>query len=414
MNKPPKDIAGGAPALPPDTKLVVSGRDPLAHHGYVNPPVYHASTLLYPSAVCRALAIGLALWTFGQPAIADPLAAYHPARAGYEAAANAYWSAIAAKRRIRFAKRRNNEEIVIEDYVLTQPPVYSGPPRPVDPEGRPAPPRKYVPVVADFLKAAAEHFSFVPQRPRSEIEFKRAYGRTASAAGLTRDQAVRVYGFETGGNGTCDTQAGVGHRKRGRAISTALGYNQLLHINSVSILAVHGDRIVKALQQRAEDLEGSAKAGLESKIPIVRRMIEFARSVPVRWSEHEKLADTPQGIGPHALNLDIDVGPLLQTQKLIDSVVFAKRKGMDRPLRAVELELMNFTGDGNGFDMVSMPEAMRGKVPTANFFRQSGYERNPVASRNNVVAELMAVIEARMDRASKQPGAKDLAAAFPR
>jgi cysteine-S-conjugate beta-lyase len=32
------------------TKLVNGGRDPFAHHGYVNTPVYHASTLLYPSA----------------------------------------------------------------------------------------------------------------------------------------------------------------------------------------------------------------------------------------------------------------------------------------------------------------------------------------------------------------------------
>jgi cystathionine beta-lyase len=32
------------------TRLVNGGRDPFAHHGFVNPPVYHASTLLYPSA----------------------------------------------------------------------------------------------------------------------------------------------------------------------------------------------------------------------------------------------------------------------------------------------------------------------------------------------------------------------------
>ena len=36
--------------LKPDTLLTTGGRDPFAHHGYVNPPVYHASTLLYPSA----------------------------------------------------------------------------------------------------------------------------------------------------------------------------------------------------------------------------------------------------------------------------------------------------------------------------------------------------------------------------
>src|SRR3984893_393119 len=36
--------------LKPDTLLAVGGRDPFAHHGYVNTPVYHASTLLYPTA----------------------------------------------------------------------------------------------------------------------------------------------------------------------------------------------------------------------------------------------------------------------------------------------------------------------------------------------------------------------------
>ncbi|MGB9210170.1 MAG: PLP-dependent transferase, partial [Pseudolabrys sp.] len=36
--------------IKPDTRLVTSGRDPQANHGFVNPPVYHASTLLYPTA----------------------------------------------------------------------------------------------------------------------------------------------------------------------------------------------------------------------------------------------------------------------------------------------------------------------------------------------------------------------------
>jgi cystathionine beta-lyase len=44
---------GGKPAataLKPDTTVTVGGRNPFAHHGYVNTPVYHASTLLYPTA----------------------------------------------------------------------------------------------------------------------------------------------------------------------------------------------------------------------------------------------------------------------------------------------------------------------------------------------------------------------------
>ena len=32
------------------TKVVTAGRDPKSYHGFVNPPVYHASTVLYPSA----------------------------------------------------------------------------------------------------------------------------------------------------------------------------------------------------------------------------------------------------------------------------------------------------------------------------------------------------------------------------
>ncbi|MGZ8308776.1 MAG: cystathionine beta-lyase [Rhodoplanes sp.] len=36
--------------LDPRTRLAVAGRDPSDHHGYVNTPVYHASTLLYPTA----------------------------------------------------------------------------------------------------------------------------------------------------------------------------------------------------------------------------------------------------------------------------------------------------------------------------------------------------------------------------
>jgi cysteine-S-conjugate beta-lyase len=47
MNDKPKETA---PPLQADTKVVTGGRDPMSYHGFVNPPVYHASTVLYPSA----------------------------------------------------------------------------------------------------------------------------------------------------------------------------------------------------------------------------------------------------------------------------------------------------------------------------------------------------------------------------
>ena len=112
------------------------------------------------------------------------------------------------------------------------------------------------------------------------------------------------------------------------------------------------------------------------------------------------------------MNLDLDVGPLLQTQKLMDLVVFARRKGFAGTLTAAELEMMNLTGDGNGFDMVTMPPEWRDKVPTANFFQRGGYRDNPVARRNNVVAALIAATDARMDQEVKKSGARELAAAL--
>ncbi|TAI61716.1 hypothetical protein [Bradyrhizobium sp. Leo170] len=339
---------------------------------------------------------------------------YQEARAAFDEEAGAYWSAIAEKRRTRNAKRRERQAIALDDYVLDQPPVYTGPKRPVNPEPEeeePSRPRRTIPVVADFLKAAAEQFQFTPQRPATEIEFKRAYARYALAAGLTREQAVRVYSFETGGSGNHDMQSG--YRGPGtRAISTAIGYNQLLTTNTVELIAQQGPEFIKVLTQKAATLSGPARKAMDHKLAVLKKMVAFARTVPDDWSAHERLASTPQGWAVHSMVLDVDVGPMLQTHKLLTSIIFARTKGYTRPLTAAELEMMNLTGDGTGYDMVTMPQAMRERVPTSNFFQRGGYERNPVAIRHNTVAKLLAVTDERMDFNSNKPGAKELASVF--
>jgi glycerophosphoryl diester phosphodiesterase len=344
------------------------------------------------------------------------LAEYQKAQASYAAAAEAYWTSIADKRHLRTAKRANHEQLSIDDYVLTQPPVYAGPPKPRDPSkpSEEAPPAAapLVPVVTDFLAAAQQEFKFIPRMPHSEGEFKRAYAKVAVAAGLTKEQIVRIYSFEAGGNGAYDVQAGLEYNKRARAITTALGYNQLLATNTVEIIAESGGQFVKSLLARAASVPDGDRGALENTIAVVRKMIAFARSVPDDWNEHQALANTSKGLAVHALNLDIDVGPFLQTQKLMDSVIFARRKGFSETLTAAELEMMNLTGDGNGFDMITMPQAWRDQVPTANFFQRRGYKDNPVAQRNNVVGKLIAATDARMDQEIKKPGARELAAAL--
>jgi hypothetical protein len=385
-----------------------------------------AALLLSPAAGIAAESAGMGA-TSGAVVVAQAapasmaeyqylLAQYLAARQRYEAEADAYWSVVADKRRLRMGKRRGGQDALLQDYVLTQPPRYAGPPPPIDPSApSEEPPRKYVPVVADFLRAAAQEFKFAPQPPRSEIEYKRAYAKVAAAAGLTREQAVRIYAFESGGNGKYDVQAGLEYpRPDARAISTALGYNQLLSTNSVELLAEKGHQFVAVLQGKAAGSSGDAKEALQRKIAVLKSMIAFSRTVPDTWSDHERLANTEKGLGIHALNLDIDIGPLLQTQKLLDSVVFARKQGFGRALTAAELEMMNLTGDGNGIDMITMPAAWRERVPTSNFFRQGGYERNPIAIRNNVVAKLIAATDAKMDEEIRLQGAKDLASMFPK
>jgi len=340
------------------------------------------------------------------------LAAWERVHGAYARVADAYWDQVSDKRKIRNAKRRAHEPATLADYVLTQPPAYNGPPRPADPSAPPAPEQAPIPVVADFLKAASEQFGFVPDLPHSDREFKQAYAMAASAAGLTRDQVVGVYAFETGGSGSFDTQAGV-TPTRARPISPALGYNQLLSTNTVSLLAEFGNRYLAALHQKAVMLRGEKRHAFDRKIEALKRMIAYCRTVPPRWSEYDRLAKTTVGgWGVHAAVLDIDIGPLLQVQKLVDSVHFARAKGYTAPLSPAELELMNLTGDGNGIDMVAMPADLRQRVPTANFFQPNGYWRNPIARRTGVVTNLIAEIEATMQREAQSPGARDLAAAF--
>ena len=105
-----------------------------------------------PASTADAMAQGAS-----PQAVADyrrRLAEYQAARGEFEAVAGPYWASITEKRRGRNAKRRDRQQITLDDYVLTHPPLYSGPKRPVNPEpqeeGKPRE-RKAIPVVADLL-----------------------------------------------------------------------------------------------------------------------------------------------------------------------------------------------------------------------------------------------------------------------
>jgi len=61
------------------------------------------------------------------------LAAYNKAYDAYEKVAGPYWRAVTDKRSRRRTKVANHMQITADDYVMTQPPVYTGPEKPDNP-----------------------------------------------------------------------------------------------------------------------------------------------------------------------------------------------------------------------------------------------------------------------------------------
>jgi hypothetical protein len=197
--------------------------------------------------------------------------------------------------------------------------------------------------------------------------------------------------------------------KRGRPISSALGYAQLLQGNSVNELVKHGDAFAKRLfaMATAPGVAAPRAAALRQKAVIVQRMLRVARSVPDAWASHVRLGGTPKGLAIHALNLDGDVGPWLQVLKLKGLKEEASHAGKSQ-LSGSEIELMNLAGPRTGLEMM-LPIA-RG-MPTSNFFSKAAYYRNTIV-REKTAAELMQALGERMEANLKKPGAVEFAQIF--
>ena len=340
--------------------------------------------------------------------------AYLRAFGVHSRALDGYWVAVDALRQQRRRKREASQPFSRDDYMLEQPPIYAGPPMPQDVARiiaalAPPQPETPRPDVAVFLAHARALYGFVPERT-SEREFKRRYADEALSVGLTKTHVVRVYALETGGRGTYDMQAGIDpETKAGKPISSALGYAQLLHANSVNELVKHGEGFISRLLAMSA-VPGTAPqrvAALRAKAIVLRRMLKQARSVPNEWSAHVAFAGTPHGLGIHAINLDADIGPWLQVLKLHGLLIEAQKAGRMR-LSGAEIELMNLAGPRTGLEMM---EPVGRAMPTSNFFSRAGYYRNTIV-RGKTAAELLTAIDERMEVGLRKPGAVEFAAVF--
>ena len=346
--------------------------------------------------------------------------AWYRAKTHFDRRLDAYWYEVEKKRKGRRAKRSRTKFFDVSDYVWSFPPEYSGPSlnsglaqrwsrfKAARAKSKPSTAREELPDIGDFLAASKKYYGFVPTRV-SEHEFKRRYAQEALRLGMTKQQVVRVYALETGGNGTADTQSGVNPvTKKGRPISSALGYAQLLHANTIGELVTSGDEFIARLKRMAASTSSAGRAQeLRAKIAALQRMQRVAKSVPNKWSKHMTLAKTPRGYGIHAINLDADIGPWLQTIKLRGLKDYARRKGYTN-LSAEEFEIMNLSGPATGLEMMA-PVGLT--APTPNFFARGAYYRNKMVM-GKTSAELLAEFTRRMDYGSRKPGAVEFAQAF--
>lgn len=356
------------------------------------------------------------------PAQKQEFSAWRSAQAKYERELDAYWKLVSAKKKSRARKRTARKPYTRDDYVQTFPPVYKGPQlnralaqswsryqsARAQKTTKTKKQRPSIPGLNDFMAAAKKHYDFVPTRI-SEREFKRRYAEESLALGLNKDHVVRVYALETGGKGTADMQAGINPiTGKGRPISTALGYAQLLAANTIEQVVKHGDTFIERLRRKLAVTTNAARAAeLKNKIAAVQKMLKVARSVPNDWYKQRALAKTSRGYGIHVLNLDGDIGPWLQSLKLRSLKDFAARKGVHK-LSGEEIEMMNLTGPQTGLDAMH-PYGLT--APMSNFFTRAAYARNKMTI-GLTAAGLLAEFTRRMDASSKKPGAVEFALAF--
>jgi len=353
---------------------------------------------------------------------------YRAAYAAHRKRLDSYWSQVKRLRSRRSKRRKQGKAIRKADYALSFPPKYSGPKAPKclaaiakrKAKKRPRKPST-IGTVKDFLAAAKRFYNFTPRAPRDELEFKLAYAREALALGMTKNQIIGVYSLETGGIGPYNRQSGIHPldyqcnpiKPKGRPASTALGYSQLLSANSQAVIKERGDKFARRLEFQAVQEQGARRSELMAKAAVLRKMQrDIARGIRKysnrnNWREFVKFGKTPRGYAVHAMNLDVDVGPMMQVNKLRKIVDVSERRG-HRNISGAKLELMNLAGYGRGLEMLT-PVAR--DVPTSNFFSRGGYARNPVVSGRSS-AGLLAKIDEIIGRRKKNCGAQEFIRVF--
>jgi len=321
-----------------------------------------------------------------------PQQAYDRIHGQFDKVQKVYWDKVAA------GKKSHH-------YVMEFPPVYDGPPKPKPDKPMPVTPNT-IPTINEMIVATTHlnEFAFGDKsKPAfkindgSDADFKQNYAREAlrvgQAHGLAKDDVrniVRsIYAFEDGGWGTHETlssmpealnvpdvpgSTAVKDARRafhldGATASSALGYNQLLMLNTMDKMTEQSKPIAERLDElsraqtdpaRVKELhdksvmvaalgpalkqELRAMAEAESRKPPDERKNYYNEdgSFNEQLSRDFGRSKEPTSIGltrqamaraVHGLNLDGDVGPIIQAQEFGNLLNYADKYGYQKLLQ---------------------------------------------------------------------------------
>ncbi len=273
-----------------------------------------------------------------------------PSIRGFASVLSAYWSNI--------SRAKDHHE-----YFTKFPPVYAGmdDPRPTPPPTQYAPDSikstGRMPSLND-LYAAAKDLNRIATHDRtkpdfqpldlSEADFKKRYAEESVYVGKDYDMnkdnmanlVKRVYAFEDGGWGTYYTLSSMPQaimnddqknaRMKFHPSSSAIGYNQLLIKDTVSDITQHGSAIAQRLNELAAEQPARAQI-LHQKAQLVQELQDTLThksnpDAPIPKDRHKRYyapsSKVEQAI--QALNLDGDIGPVIQSQELNNLLKFAR------------------------------------------------------------------------------------------
>jgi len=234
----------------------------------------------------------------------------------------------------------------------------------------------------------------------TESEFKRAYAREAINIGAkyglnkadTQNIVQNIYAFECGGRGTADMLSGVPmgltapdapgtqtneeKRRDIHPLSTAIGYNQILMATSLKFIdgsTAINDRLfelAKSDPSRANLITEKARVLADAQKVVHQELLEFAKADPGKYLDASgkpnytlytdfarSSAKTDSGFtgrqvtsALQSLNLDRDIGPVLQAQQLNEII----EQGLQPDFKAaLQLKSVDDAAAAHAFDALT-------------------------------------------------------------